>query len=248
MFGVWSWRHLAFFDRSNDEGVYLMQARLLGSGFALYRDMPSLQPPLMLAFLRAAFDLFGEAVQTGRTALLVVNCLALVAVGAIARVLRGWSAAFAAMGFLILSPLFFSLARAVMSSLPATALAACSVAAALGYRTIPRYGRALFLAAVSGLLFGLGLVVKPIALPLVVPIVILGLGRRYAAGGPADVRAPWSALAAAPLALTRRPTCRNCCSGWPKATSGWPPWAPSESPMLSSAPIGATAGRAHGGR
>ncbi len=210
-----STRWLGFYAWGVDEGMYLMRARMMGHGFALYRDIWFNHPPLLVLLVRLAFDAAGESVAAARWVPLACASLGLAATAAVARALGGWRAAFAAAALLAATPLFFGLSRAVMASLPALALAMAAVALALGHQAATRAGRrgrALAALAASGLAFGLGLAIKLIALPWLAPLALVLLDGHAAAGGGrrptrrwpwrrlAIDAALWGALAALPLA------------------------------------------------
>ena len=72
-----------YFDLSNynasyDSGVYLESARMMGRGFALYRQIFNSQPPLWLPLIYGSFRLFGENFLAGQlvtaTAGLITIC------------------------------------------------------------------------------------------------------------------------------------------------------------------------------
>lgn len=189
-----------------DEGMYLMRARMMGHGFALYRDIWFNHPPLLVLAVRAVFDLRGESVEAARLVPLAAATLGLAATAAVARVLGGWRAAFAAGALLVLSPLYFGLSRAVMATLPALSLAMVAFALLLGARAATRDGRRAQAAAAllaSGLAFGLGLAVKLIALPWLLPFALVALdGHLGRDGWRAPRRWPWPRLAADALLWT----------------------------------------------
>lgn len=193
-FAAWCAAHASFFEWSIDEGMYLMRARMARLGYRLYDDIWFNHPPLLVQLVMAAFERFGERVETARAASIALGAVGVAAVGLIARELDGWPAAVAAAAVVATAPLYNGLARAVMSSLPAVAMATLALALAL---RCGRTGRARWLAA-SGLAFGVGLAIKYIGLPLVPAVVLAawpaarGSARRAAAG-----LAVWSLAAAA---------------------------------------------------
>ncbi|MCC7019944.1 MAG: glycosyltransferase family 39 protein [Ardenticatenales bacterium] len=215
-----STRWFGFYAWGIDEGMYVMRARMMGEGFALYRDIWFNHPPLLVLLVRAMFDARGESVEAARLVPLFCATLGLAATVVIARALGGWRAGFAAGTLLVVSPLWFSLSRAVMATLPALSLAMVSMALIVGYRAATRDGRrawAIAALVTSGLAFGIGLAVKLIALPWLVPLALLALdghvGKVEGSGRP-TWRTPhawpwgriavdallWAVAAAAPLA------------------------------------------------
>jgi len=201
-FVAWSVQSSAFFEWSIDEGMYLMRARMAANGFPLYDAIWFNHPPLLVQLVQLAFDRFGESVAVARLVALAFGALGVVAVGLTARELAGWPAGIAAAVAVAIAPLYCSLARAVMSSLPALAAATMALALALRYG---RTGRRRWLVA-SGLAFGVGLSVKYIGLPLL-PAIVLALASPGGAGLRARAigLAAWAAAAAAVLALVLAP-------------------------------------------
>jgi hypothetical protein len=162
----WSATHLGFFTWSIDEGMYLQRARMWAAGYRLYEDIWFNHPPLMVVLTRAVFDRFGESVEAGRMVAVAFACVGLAAIVLITRELAGWVAGLLAGIMLVLSPLFLGLSRAIMTTLPALCMASLALWLALRYRATGRRG---WLVA-SGLAFGLGLSVKFIGAPVIVPI------------------------------------------------------------------------------
>ncbi len=165
-FVAWSAMHLGFFAWSIDEGMYLQRARMWSAGFALYEDIWFNHPPGMVLLLRAVFERYGESVETGRMVAVAFGCVGLAAVVLIGRELAGWTAGLLAGVALVLSPLFLGLSRAIMTTLPALCMATFALWLALRYRATRR--KTWLLA--SGVAFGLGLTVKFIGAPMIVPI------------------------------------------------------------------------------
>lgn len=196
-----STRWLGFYAWGIDEGMYLMRARMMGEGFALYRDIWFNHPPLLVLLVRAMFDVRGESVEAARLVPLACATLGLAATVVVARALGGWRAGFAAGVLLVLSPLYFTLSRAVMATLPALSLAMVSVALMIGYRAAARDGRRMWATAAiltSGLAFGVGLAIKLIALPWLVPLALLALDGHLGGGREDARRAAWRAPRAWP--------------------------------------------------
>ena len=172
MYAAVSTRWLDFFAWSIDEGMYVMRARMMAYGFGLYDEIWFNHPPLLVQAVHAAFAQFGERVEVARMVALGFACAGLVGVVIVTRELEGWAAGLAAGLLLIASPLFFSLSRAVMSTLPALSAAALSIGLLMMAR---RTGRRDLLVA-SGLAFGIGAAVKLIVAPLGIPVLIVLAG------------------------------------------------------------------------
>jgi hypothetical protein len=166
LFAVWAGFNLNTFAWDGDEGMNLMRTQMWRAGYDLYTDVWSDQPPGMMILIRLAFAAFGTSVQAGRAVTITLAVLGLLAVALIAHEAAGWSAAFSSVVLLATAPLFLRLSRAVMSSLPATCLATLSFALVLIY--CRRAQRRWLL--ISGLAFGMSLLIKPLGVPVLAPI------------------------------------------------------------------------------
>jgi len=71
---------LGGYSDSYDAGVYLESARMMGRGFAPYRQIFVSQPPLWLPLIHFAFRLFGETFLAGQ---LVTATAGLIAVASV---------------------------------------------------------------------------------------------------------------------------------------------------------------------
>jgi len=200
LYAAWAMTHVGAYGFSNDEGMPLMWARLMRDGYGLYTDIWSDHPPALQWLMVGIFSVWGEtpvAVQIGRSVLVALSSLGMLAVGGVAWLAAGsrW-AGLAAVVTLALSPLFNWFGRALMPDIPAASLVAVALLTALRAR-----GRIPW-AVAAGLLYAASLVVKLIALPLA-PVVLLGLlwGRPLRREGP-RLLAAWLAGAAVVALLT----------------------------------------------
>lgn len=203
LFGLtfaWRLQNLEAFGLSNDEGVYLMWARLVVEGYPLYSETFAVQPPLFIESLGLAFRLAGQTIQAGRWAMLSGYILLAFSLSWLAYRAGRWGGALVAVSLVGLAPLIFSYSRLAMAEVPATALAVASLAALLLYR---ERGRRSWLIA-SGLLLGLSFITKALNPFIAAPVVFLLFlyHRRPALRWPgflADL-ALWGAMVAAPVA------------------------------------------------
>lgn len=174
-YAVVSARSLGFFEWSIDEGMYLMRARMMGHGFRLYEDIWFNHPPLLVLLVQRVFLVFGESVELARWVAIGFALLGLMATLWLARLLDAWPGALVSALCLAAAPLFFSLSRAIMSSLPALCAGALALAAAMAARRAA-YARArIALLIGAGLALGIGAAVKLIVLPLIVPLALIVL-------------------------------------------------------------------------
>ena len=201
-FVAWQWAPAHEFDWRYDEGLDAMKARLVLDGYSLYRDIWSDQPPLLTLLLATAFAVFGQSVLVGRVLVLLLSGLGLLAMGRIGRHLAGRPAALVMVVFMALMPHFHDLSRAILLSLPAIGVGLTALAAGFVYQST---GRPHWI-AVSALLFGLGLLIKPVIAPLYLPLSALALlGTRHHRATPRERIRRWavfSTAVAAPLFLT----------------------------------------------
>jgi 4-amino-4-deoxy-L-arabinose transferase-like glycosyltransferase len=199
LFAVWAGLNLETFAWDGDEGMNLMRTRMWRAGYDLYSDVWSDQPPGMMVLTRLAFAVFGESIKVGRLVSIALATLGLLAVALIGREAGGWLSAFGAVGLLVTAPLFLRLSRAVMISLPALCLSTLSFALLVLYSRRTKY-RWLIL---SGLAFGLGLLIKPLGLPVLAPIglalVFLPVRQSRAANNTAWDVALWTIGALTPV-------------------------------------------------
>ena len=169
---AWQLTHLGGFSWDYDEGVHLMQARMMRNGFRLYADIYTDQPPLFVTMLVGSFALAGESVTTARATCVVCALVGLGAVGWIAQRLRGGLAGACAVALLGVSPEILKYARVAAGDLPAGCMAALAVALALGYL----WSGKLFLIPLAGASFALSLLIKPTSVGAIVPLSVAVLG------------------------------------------------------------------------
>jgi hypothetical protein len=175
--------HIEQFSWNDDEGIYMVEARLLGSGYRLYSEIFSPSPPLFIVSLRWAFALLGASAQAARTVIVVYSTIGLLAVALIAREMKGWLAGFSALVLLAITPDFFLLSRVCIGDIPAISVATLAILMALRYY---QSGHRTWL-ALAGVITALSLLLKLLsafAVPLLALMVVLRyldfspLGRR----------------------------------------------------------------------
>lgn len=185
-FCYWQLNHLGGFSWDSDEGVTLMMARMLRSGYALYTDIWTDQPPLFTASIAAVLSFVGYSVAATRAVAVLYAAIGLFAAALLARELVGRLGSLAAVAMLAITPNFSMLSRAVMPGLPAASLAMLSVALAFVWL---RTGQRCYL-ALSGLMLAFSALVKPIAIVASVPVVLAIILR-----GLRQPSSPWSWIA-----------------------------------------------------
>lgn len=157
-------------EREYDEGVYLLSARAVAGGEALFTQVFSSQPPAFLESLALVLRATGDSLAHAQLFSLAWALLAMSATAAVARRLAGPVAAPLAAAALAVSVTFTNLAHMVQAEVPSLALAMASMAMALDSRA-RNWNRIRLV--VSGLLFGAALLFKFFAAPLALPIGLL---------------------------------------------------------------------------
>ncbi len=193
IFGVtlaWRAQNLAAFSSVNDEGAYLMWARLPVDGYPLYKETTAVQPPLFFEWLGLAFRLGGFTVQAGRWAMLLGYIPLAVALSWLAQRAGGWLAANVTMLLVGIAPLLFFYSRLVMAEVAATGLATVSLALVLVYLEQSRRGWLIL----SGLILGLSFLFKLLNPFIAVPIGLLLLWRHRLSRSGAGRSYDWSGL------------------------------------------------------
>ncbi|RME12547.1 MAG: hypothetical protein D6802_03905 [Ardenticatenia bacterium] len=155
LWGVWQSTHLHAYAFDFDEGVHLMQARLIAKGAHPYHDIGLLLPPVWFETTAALFRLFGATVLVGRLPVVVMACVGAVLTWGLARRFGAAAGLMGAMAFTLV-PQGLWLSRAMMLEVPAVvfALAALFIAS----RAETSASRWF----VAGFLFGLSLMTKAV--------------------------------------------------------------------------------------
>ncbi len=152
----WQSTHLDAYVFDFDEGVLLMQARLVAEGVHPYREMGLVFPPVWFLSAAATFALFGPTVLAGRLLSLAYAVVGAASAALLGRRLAGWWGGGLALLFFTLGPELLWLSRAAMLEVPAISLGllALAVAAVAGQR--------LWAWWLAGLIMGASLMVKPL--------------------------------------------------------------------------------------
>ncbi len=203
---AWRVPNLDAFSLSNDEGAHLTWAWLLHEGHPLYSETVLVWTPLLFVLLDWMYDLAGVGVVSGRAMVLGFLVLACGALAWSARLFyaqederAGWLMAGVAIWVWLLAPVAFRLSRMVMGEVPALALAVLAVALAQMYAR--RGGWAWLL--LSGLLYGVSLLVKAVNPLIALPIVwwVVTTPEQVGWRGHVLRLVAWGAAALVPLAM-----------------------------------------------
>ncbi len=163
---LWRLNNIDAFGLNNDEGAYLMWARLVADGYPLYSQTHSVSAPLFIEGLALVFKLFGFSIVGGRMTIMATFALLALALGWLAHRIAGWPGAFAALAMVVLPTPFFQLSRQVMAEIPASLFAVLAV-----------WGGWLYFAghnqrwlALAGLALAISLLIKTLYPAAVLPI------------------------------------------------------------------------------
>ena len=165
--------NLEHFSGSFDEGIRAEQLLLMERGFRPFQDIFASQGPLLLDLLYPLYVLGGRTLGAAR---LAVGLLSLVGIVGAWWALRPHSrlAGLGAAAVLCLSPGYLDNSRLALAEIPS--LAPCLWALGCAIRWQARRGLGwLHLAA---LLAALGILVKPMAAPVIAPLAVLAVTRR----------------------------------------------------------------------
>ena len=132
---LWRLKNIDAFGLNNDEGAYLMWARLVSEGYALYNQTYTNAPPLFIEMLALVFKLFGFGVVSpsvsgivlGRLVVLAHFAALAVMLSYISHRIVGWTGAYASLLIAAVLPPMFSFSRQVMLELPAMTFAVAAV-------------------------------------------------------------------------------------------------------------------------
>jgi 4-amino-4-deoxy-L-arabinose transferase-like glycosyltransferase len=158
-----------------DEGVYLASLEALRHGQRLGSDLYAIQPPAFYVLLRVLAAPFGHSIEGIRAAFALVGVLGVGAAVALGWRLYGAAAGLSAGALLAIAPPYPTVAPTVAADVPSIALGICALALT-AFATHPRSSRRL--AAASGSVLALAVLVKFLALPFAVPILALVLAAR----------------------------------------------------------------------
>ncbi len=116
-----------------DEGVYIVSARALDTGQAIFQQVFSSQPPLFLALLALVLKVAGGSAGAGHVYALGCGLMALAGVGWLCWEIGGRWAALLGLALLALSPGFVIAARAIEAEAPMLGFGSLAVAASARY-------------------------------------------------------------------------------------------------------------------
>jgi len=169
-FFLWQVNHLEGFRWDYDEGVYMMDARLIRAGHRLYSDIFSAHPPLFVQSIAWAFAVLGTSAQVARAVVVVYSTVGLLAAALVARELGGPLAGLSAASLLAVTPDFFLYSRVCIQDLPAISMATLALLWSLLYW---RSGRRVWL-LLSGFSLAIGLLLKLLVL-FAVPVLAISV-------------------------------------------------------------------------
>jgi len=151
---------------SYDEGVHLLAARMLASGYQLYTDIFLVHPPVLIYSIAAAFALTETSATIGRIVAIAYATIGLVAVALTTRELRGDLSSIVAVILLGIAPRFHHYSRVIHLDIPCMSLATLAVAFSLYYLR----SRKLRWLMLTGLALAASYLTKLLLLPTIFPI------------------------------------------------------------------------------
>lgn len=158
----WRLQNIDAFGLTNDEGAYLMWARLVSVGYPLYRRTYTGSPPLFIEMLALVFKVLGFDIVLGRLVVLAWFVVLAGLLGYLARQIAGWPGAYLSLVIMAFITPLFGLSRQVMIEIPAMTLAV--VAVGCGYLFFEQksfFGRDKgWWSALAGLFLALSLLMK----------------------------------------------------------------------------------------
>ncbi len=158
--------HIDAMGSNNDEGAYLMWARLVAEGYPLYAQTYSVSAPLFIEMLAAVSRIFGFGVVVARLTIMLTFVGTVGVMSWLSHRIAGWTGSFLSLGILVFTPQFFRLSREVMAEMPATFFAVSAVAVAFWYFT---HGGRKWL-VVAGILLAVSGMMKALYPAAVLPI------------------------------------------------------------------------------
>ena len=164
---------LGRYSDSYDAGVYLESARMMGRGFAPYRQIFVSQPPLWLPLICFAFRLFGETFLAGQLVTATAGLITIAAVMLITNQLGGRASSIFAGTLVTLSPVEFEWSRLINADVPSVALTAVGIVLAGRYA---RNGRRGWLVAAS-VAIACSILVKLLGLYAVPSLLLFAIAR-----------------------------------------------------------------------
>ncbi|MCC6174843.1 MAG: glycosyltransferase family 39 protein [Chloroflexi bacterium] len=164
-----------------DEGIRGAQLMLMAAGYRPFRDIFASQGPLSLQVFYPTYLLFGQTLGAARLAPALCSIVGLVVVAWTAWRHAGSVGASVAVLVLLLSPTYLKNSRLALVEVPALVPATAALALALAYQ---RSGDRRWLVG-SGILMALALAIKPMVVPVLIPIglAILLRGRGWLRAG-----------------------------------------------------------------
>jgi Dolichyl-phosphate-mannose-protein mannosyltransferase len=163
-----------------DEGVYWQSLRALAAGHPLFSSVYSSQPPGFLLLLTPFYDIFGHSLAAARGGVAVISLLGIAAAYSLLASAGNRAAGIAAAALLLADPLYLRQSVTLQADGPALAIALAALAAAAWK---PGTGYGIVAAVLAGALLAAACLVKLLALPAAVPLLILlwPSGRRIVA-------------------------------------------------------------------
>jgi 4-amino-4-deoxy-L-arabinose transferase-like glycosyltransferase len=164
---------LGAFSTEYDEGVYWLTMRAMADGHPLYTSIYNAQAPFFFPSLYPFFHLFGQTIIGTRFAVALYSLAGVVAAYLIGKGLGGRYVGLAAAALLAVDPLYLVQSRTLEAEMPSLALMLLGIALAVEAARRDRRAWRNWLIAASGVLLGLAVMVKVLAIVGVVPTALV---------------------------------------------------------------------------
>jgi Dolichyl-phosphate-mannose-protein mannosyltransferase len=166
------WLRLTYLDAytgSFDEGIRSQQLFLMAAGYRPFQDIFASQGPLLLDLLYPFYLAFGHSLAAARAGVVACSIVAIVGAWWTARLAAGQVAGIAAAIILALSPGFLASSRLALAEVPSIAPSLLALGSLLAYRGSG--DRRLL--GLSAACCALAVLIKPMALHIGAPLVVL---------------------------------------------------------------------------
>lgn len=162
-----------------DEGVYWQSLHAMNAGYGLYDDVFSAQPPFFLLSTFPTFALCGGTLWSARLGIALVSLIGLPGAFLLGRALGGRAGALAALALVIVNPYYLTESRTIEADASCAAFELLAIGLALYWWKYPLGRRGIVLGTLTGVATALSILCKLVAFPLLVPIMMLMVGRLW---------------------------------------------------------------------
>ena len=164
------------FSYDYDEGVYAMSARMILKGYKPFKEVFSSQPSFHLYGIALFLLIFGMNIVAARLFSVFLSLVGILATYLLTSYLEDEKAGIIAAIFLAITPYFLYYSRAVEAEVPCISLAI--LAFYMAFKAIESSNRNVLYSLFSGVVFGMAISTKLLAVYTALPILLLFLIKR----------------------------------------------------------------------